>query len=943
MSELNEFKYYNIPGSTKTPATTVKEIYSCLIYYLCIHHEELNFHDNNENNIETTTNNNESNPSSTSSSSFSLFSKKGKKRQKSKYPYSFTIEAAIDILKDLNIQLKQLKSTIKISYNITNTNLSKKLIQIFLNSRLLHVPNDKTRIQLKKEILLQPSPKGLAIFTEFCEKYSLISNTTAPPATDKPGSTNTVDPSNENLKINNILSSNFNSMKLLIFERNLNNNSIVLSNYLKILLFLHFIGVPKQNIQNAKNDKIDESNLSFNFWSPNNKPDKLYLLSNSKSSTSQLNTNIQLTPIKLTFNFNSEIPTGVSTDGQDAFLNYLNSRKPRSNSYLNSVAIERDSYLVSLPSTAPSSASATSSASSHSSKSTSSSSSSSSLFLSSAEISPFFHIYFNNPDSDSAVQYYVSYKGVRMFKDKKIFLKSENESVTLPHCFTGKAAVQWLMDCTDILYINEAIRILQTFIESNYIKCINEADIKLILSKNRDEKFGNGNIGMGVKFYPFREAIYVLTSKGMELISSSNLSPLTPKKDDNMTTPTTITTHQQKKTQKILKNPFSDPQSPKTVKSDLSVNTESKEMEINQHHNPINPECDKIDNSNVNNNEIKKSTFKLTLKDILNEPGMKYLFKSYLSQNLSIENLELYDEIENFNKKMIILTKLLHLKEKNKSISSILTLLDINNNNSSEILIGSSKDLIRESLQNYDDFEVPPDKLNSNIIKLIDDCIWSVFNIYRLYLTNGVPLEVNIDQNLRDQLKKCIIKSKKQDFLKNLNSKKMGGSNNNSTDDITKHKISALKSTIKPLEDDTATSIISSSSNFSTSATATLTGVTGSGIGSQSSIPSVVPTTATDTKSLNLSSTISPSSNSGASKITAPAPIDLQLCESYNNNSNTVLTPTETIIGPNLKILFEALEILKKISSNLYFLMENDSLPNFLKISSKKLQKLSNF
>ncbi|GME99015.1 unnamed protein product [[Candida] boidinii] len=296
---------------------------------------------------------------------------------------------------------------------------------------------------------------------------------------------------------------------------------------------------------------------------------------------------------------------------------------------------------------------------------------------------------------------------------------------------------------------------------------------------------------------------------------------------------------------------------------------------------------------------------------------------------------------------MLILTKLLHLKEKNKSISNF---LNLNNNSNSEILIGSSsKDLIQESQQNFEDFEISPDKLNSNVLKLIDDCIWRVFNIYRLYLINGVPLEVNIDQNLRDQLKKCIIKSKKQELLKNSNSnsnsKKL--TMNNSNDDITKHKISKLKSTIKPLEDDTATSIISSSSNSSNSATATLIGVTGSGIGSQSSIP-VTTTSITDNRSLNLSSIRSPSSNSGASKMTPPAPIDLQLCESYNNingnnNNNNVLTPTETIIGPNLKILYEALEILKKISSHLYFLMENDSLPNFLKISSKKLQKLSNF
>lgn len=83
--------------------------------------------------------------------------------------------------------------------------------------------------------------------------------------------------------------------------------------------------------------------------------------------------------------------------------------------------------------------------------------------------SPFFHRFFTNPDSDSHIQYYVSNKGVRLFRNK-IVQNEEDKDINLPYCVTGKALVQYLLDCTDVMYLHEANMIGQIFLDLKFLK-----------------------------------------------------------------------------------------------------------------------------------------------------------------------------------------------------------------------------------------------------------------------------------------------------------------------------------------------------------------------------------------------------------------------------------------------------------------------------------------
>lgn len=65
-------------------------------------------------------------------------------------------------------------------------------------------------------------------------------------------------------------------------------------------------------------------------------------------------------------------------------------------------------------------------------------------------LSPLHHKYFTNPESDSHVQYYTSC-GLRVFANKPY------HHATVPISFSGKAIVQWLMDCTDLYRQGQAV------------------------------------------------------------------------------------------------------------------------------------------------------------------------------------------------------------------------------------------------------------------------------------------------------------------------------------------------------------------------------------------------------------------------------------------------------------------------------------------------------
>lgn len=152
--------------------------------------------------------------------------------------------------------------------------------------------------------------------------------------------------------------------------------------------------------------------------------------------------------------------------------------------------------------------------------------------------SPYYHRYYTHPDSDALSQYYVSSKGVRLFKNKKFDVmiggphyssdynnnsfypntpdsKDKHASfttttttttnaatttttitkkiatsscytdssptiktITVDYCFTGRALWQWLLDCTDVVYQREAMHLANLFFVSKMIEPILTIDSK---------------------------------------------------------------------------------------------------------------------------------------------------------------------------------------------------------------------------------------------------------------------------------------------------------------------------------------------------------------------------------------------------------------------------------------------------------------------------------
>lgn len=82
-------------------------------------------------------------------------------------------------------------------------------------------------------------------------------------------------------------------------------------------------------------------------------------------------------------------------------------------------------------------------------------------------LSPFFHRYFSNPQSDAHIQYYESSFGMRLFYNKEF--KHNNEMTVIEYCFSGKALVQWLCDCSTLNSVSEASEIGQLLLDHKFI------------------------------------------------------------------------------------------------------------------------------------------------------------------------------------------------------------------------------------------------------------------------------------------------------------------------------------------------------------------------------------------------------------------------------------------------------------------------------------------
>lgn len=507
------------------------------------------------------------------------------------HPYAFTIEKAIEVMSNLNIDLQYHTTLTKLSYNI-NFKFAFELLQLFYTAKLLHCPDDKTckKLTTTKHVL-QPTPKGVAILYQFCIQMGI--------------------PNIKSLSLPEILKSNFNSMKLMEFERHPRTDAIIHSENSDKLLFIQVMGA------------------DMNIWSPKNGPDEISNIGANIMSDSKINSHI--------YGASSDTSEDVFNplENENTFFEYLRQRQ-QEQTRTSSIDSTTDSPILESSQPSPSATFST---------------------------SPFFHRFFTNPDSDSHVQYYVSNAGLRFFKKKVVTVSSVEKEVY--NCFSGKALIQYIMDCTDLFYLKEAVKVANMFVK-----------LQLIKSETTNDHSA---------FIPTKDALYTLSDSGIKLVQwDAKLS---------------------------LKKPINRPVSP------------SK------------PDIEKAPQEHAKD---------LILDDIIKDPGLKFLFRNFMEENMCIENMNIYDEILDFQKKMDILKKMLSLKDREKTkFFNELRKVDVFQENNS---VKQQANVLRnKKLTIY-----------TAMNKLSEYCLSKVYTIFSMYISENAPNEINIDSQLRISVRNVI-------------------------------------------------------------------------------------------------------------------------------------------------------------------------------------------
>ncbi|CDK29530.1 unnamed protein product [Kuraishia capsulata CBS 1993] len=270
-------------------------------------------------------------------------------------------------------------------------------------------------------------------------------------------------------------------------------------------------------------------------------------------------------------------------------------------------------------------------------------------------VSPFAHKFFTNPGSSAQIQYYVSNKGVRVFKDKSF------DCGEVDYCFTGKALIQWFMDCTDTMYPREAVGLAELLQKDQLIEpivsppSVNKKDHFLATA---DAYYTIGPMGREITYWPI---------KRFERFSSPSRTGNGPSK-------------------------------------------------------PEPPSLEASEGSSSDSRSIPN----ISLLRVLRDPGLRYLFEAHLKEDFCSENLKVYTEIKNLERKMNALRKLLMIKQQEKTVP----------HRGERTPPAAATDMQNRTI-------------NAAISKLTSECLSKAYNIYSSYLTVGAPYEVNIDHDLR--------------------------------------------------------------------------------------------------------------------------------------------------------------------------------------------------
>lgn len=447
-----------------------------------------------------------------------------------KYPYSFSIEYAVSKMESLHLKAESNTTCINVSYSIKET-LARFLLATFMDAHLLHTPADRTRIQPKEKVLLQPTPKGVAILTKYAKDIGLK-------------------------RIPKILYSSLNTISIFSFERSSITDSLIHSDKLLHVLLIRMMG-EKPNI-----------------WSPNSEMDKIPSLAHLL----EYNTDI----FSFENNFNFVLPQKDVKTTKEEIIPWLDQIPEH-------------------------------------------------VLNDEERVSPLFHRFFTNPDSDSHIQYYTSDTGLRLFFKKN---SKANEKLMIEYSFTSKALWQWIMDCTDIAYPKEAISLCALFLKAGLLLPILSKSSRLHMSK----------------FCISRSSYFTLSKSGRAIIDWCKSQNTTDKSDHEFDTTFTQ--------ENIKLDQFSQ-----SSGESLDISTENNDKQISN-----------FDTSSFNSNSQtiandEAGIERASLEQILSDPGLRYLFRQHLEKEFCAENLDVYIEIKKFLKRMTVLKRLIDSRSSKKEIS----------------------------------------------------------------------------------------------------------------------------------------------------------------------------------------------------------------------------------------------------------------------------------
>jgi hypothetical protein len=117
----------------------------------------------------------------------------------------------------------------------------------------------------------------------------------------------------------------------------------------------------------------------------------------------------------------------------------------------------------------------------------------------------------SSADSDSLSEYKDGIAGVRMASERRL----GSPPRTFYQTFTGKASVDWLMDCCTTVDRREAAELASLFLEQELLWCVSPD--RTYLAQLAQDKSRPANAGP--RFQPTRPAIYQLTQKGKDVVN----------------------------------------------------------------------------------------------------------------------------------------------------------------------------------------------------------------------------------------------------------------------------------------------------------------------------------------------------------------------------------------------------------------------------------------